>query len=74
MSWCGTGTTGTGAGAAGEYLARREWCGIPDLDGDPAEALLGRRAPGAGRAAESGGPAQRIRDRRRRRNAEEDRR
>lgn len=69
MSRCGT-----GAGAAAEYLARREWCGIPDLGGDPAAVLLGGRRPGTGRAAESGGPAQRIRDRRSRRGAEEDRR
>ncbi|MDA2808445.1 hypothetical protein [Nocardiopsis suaedae] len=69
MSWCGT-----GSGAVGEYLARREWCGIPDLAEDPAQTLLGKRRPGTERTAESGGPAQRIRDRRRRRSAEEDRR
>lgn len=69
MSWCGT-----GAEAAAGYLARREWCAIPDLEEHPAEAIPGKRRPGTDRAAENGGPAQRIRDRRRRRDAEEDRR
>lgn len=43
-------------------FARREWCGFPDLVEGPAEALLTRRGPDAA----EGGPARRIRDRRRR--------